>query len=87
MAARYFLVSETGDGGAWLIDVQERVVERIEESVLAGGANVPDNDLIANLIELRLDRNFVMTQGISLAIASESRTGASAMSRREGGGG
>lgn len=87
MAARYFLVSETGDGGAWLVDIDQRTVERIDELVLSGGANVPDNDLIANFIDLRLDRNFVITQGVSLAIASESRSGPSAHSRREGGGG
>lgn len=83
MAARYFLVSETGDGGAWLVDVQAGSVQRIDEDTLRGGAGVPDGDLIANLIDLRLDRNFTIVQGVSLAIAAESQTGPSGFTRGE----
>ena len=81
MAARYFLVSEVGDGGAWLIDVKDGVVERVDESTLANDGDRPDNDLLANLMQLRLDRNFQITQGVNLAIASENRSGLSAHSR------
>ena len=81
--ARYFLISEVGDGGVWLIDVQQRSVERFEEADL-GGANLVDSDLIENLTELRLDRNYTVIQGVSLAVAADSRNPPSARSRREG---
>lgn len=85
MTARYFLIGETGDAGAWLVDVQQKTVDRIDSSVLAGGADMPDGDLVANLTELRGDRNFVAMQGVNLAIAADSRAELSAHNRREGG--
>ncbi len=84
MAARYFLISETGDGGAYLVDVEQGTVQRIEADTLAAGAAVPDSDLLSGLTDLRLDRNFTITRGVSLAIAASSLAGASSHSRREG---
>lgn len=85
MAARYFLISEQGDSGAWLVDVEAGSVTRIDEATLTGGADVPDGDLLAGLTDLRLDRNFTVIQGVSLAIAATSLTGPSGHTRREGG--
>ena len=72
MAARYFIVGETGDAGAWLVDVEAGTVARINADDLAAGKDVPDGDLVANLVEMRLDRNFTIFQGVSLAVAAES---------------
>ncbi|SON56084.1 hypothetical protein HDIA_2543 [Hartmannibacter diazotrophicus] len=35
MAARFFLVGESGDAGAWLVDVRQRTVERIDAEMMA----------------------------------------------------
>ena len=83
MAARYFIVGETGDAGAWLVDVEAGTVARINADDLAAGKDVPDGDLVANLDEMRLDRNFTIFQGVSLAVAAESLAGPSAHTRRE----
>jgi hypothetical protein len=84
MAARFFLISEVGDGGLWLVDTESRSVTRYEESDLTkGGAHLPDSDLIGSLIRLRLDRNYTIVQGVSLAVAAESQSSASGHSRRE----
>jgi hypothetical protein len=83
MAAKYFLISEVGDGGLWLVDTEAKSVSRFEEADLSAGASVPDGDLIANLTSLRLDRNYTIIQGVSLAVAAASLSGASAHSRRE----
>ena len=81
MAARYFIVGETGDAGAWLVDVEAGTVARINADDLAAGKDVPDGDLVANLVEMRLDRNFTIFQGVSLAVAAESLAGPSAHTR------
>lgn len=86
MASRYFLISETGDGGAWLVDTEVRTVERIEADALESGASVPDSDIVANLKELRGDGGFTVIRGIGLAIAATSLSGPSGHKRREGGG-
>lgn len=85
MSARYFLVSENEDSGAWLVDVEQATVQRVDETLASDGKSVPEGDLIANLMDLRNDRNMTIVQGVSLAIAAKSMAGPSTHSRREGG--
>lgn len=79
--AKYFLIGEVGDGGMWLVDVERKSVERIEESDVASVA-VPEGDIIVNFNQARMERNNSLYQGINLAVASSSRSGPSAHSRR-----
>ena len=66
--AKYFLIGEVGDGGAWLVDVEDKSVRRIEETELAGDFG-----------QARTDDALV--RGVNLAVVSESRTGPSAHNR------
>ena len=66
--AKFFLIGEVGDEGVWLVDVESKSVERIEEADLAG-SGVPS----------RMDNS--MIRGVNLAVAAESRTGPSAHNR------
>jgi hypothetical protein len=68
--AKFFLIGEVGDEGIWLVDVESKSVERIEEADLAG-SGVPG----------RVDGDSSMIRGINLAVATESRTGPSAHNR------
>ena len=80
--AKYFLIGETGDDGMWLVDVESKSVERIEEADLAAGF-VPEGDIIVNFNQARMERtNASLYQGINLAVASSSRSGPSAHNRR-----
>ncbi len=79
--AKYFLIGEVGDGGMWLVDVDSKSVERIEESDIASGV-VPEGDMIVNFNQARMERNNSLYQGINLAVASSSRSGPSAHNRR-----
>ena len=66
--AKFFLIGEVGDEGVWLVDVESKSVERIEEADLAG-SGVPS----------RMDNS--MIRGVNLAVAASSRTGPSAHNR------
>lgn len=85
MATRYFLIGETGDDGAWLVDIETKTVERIDAETLESGANIPDSTIIANLNELRTDRSFTIVHGVNLAIAASSLEAPSGHIRRESG--
>ena len=68
--AKFFLIGEVGDEGVWLVDVDSKSVERIEEPDFAG-SGVPS----------RMEGDNSMIRGINLAVAAESRTGPSAHNR------
>jgi hypothetical protein len=79
--AKYFLIGEVGDGGMWLVDLERKSVERIEEEDIATGV-VPEGDIIVNFNQARMERNNALYQGINLAVASSSRSGPSSHNRR-----
>ena len=66
--AKYFLIGEVGDEGAWLVDVEDKSVRRVEESELADdfGQSRGDDTVV---------------RGVNLAVVSESRSGTSAHNR------
>ncbi len=45
--AKFFLIGEVGDGGVWLVDVESKSVQRIEEADLAN-SDVPEGDIVLN---------------------------------------
>ena len=78
--AKFFLIGEIGDGGVWLVDVEGKSVQRIEEAELAN-SSVPEGDIVLNFNQARIERNNSMFRGVNLAVAAESRTGPSAHNR------
>jgi hypothetical protein len=68
--AKFFLIGEVGDEGVWLVDVESKSVERIEEADLAD-SGVPS----------RMEGDNSMIRGVNLAVAASSRTGPSAHNR------
>ena len=79
--AKYFLIGEIGDGGVWLVDVQDRSVQRIEEEDLARGDRA-EGDSFAAFNRARMD-NKSLFQGVNLVVASQSRSGPSSHNRIE----
>ena len=63
--AKFFLIGEVGDEGMWLVDVEGKSVERIDESEAAAFDRGDDT----------------IVRGVNLAVVSESRSGPSAHNR------
>jgi hypothetical protein len=73
--AKYFLIGEDGDDAVWLVDLENKTVEKFEGDQLAA-ADVEDDDLISNFEEVR-KKGFSVISGVNLAVAAQSRTAAS----------
>jgi hypothetical protein len=63
--AKYFLIGETGDEGMWLVDVEKKSVERIDDAQAAGFDRSDDS----------------IVRGVNLAVAAESRGAPAAHNR------
>lgn len=73
--AKYFLIGEDGDEAVWLVDLENKTVEKFDGDQLAS-ADVEGDDLIANFEEVR-KKGFSVISGVNLAVAAHSRTAAS----------
>jgi hypothetical protein len=73
--AKYFLIGEDGDDAVWLVDLENKTVEKFDGDQLAA-ADVEADDLITNFEEVR-KKGFSVIWGVNLAVAAHSRTAAS----------
>lgn len=80
--AKFFLIGEVGDGGVWLVDVEGKSVQRIEEADLAN-SDVPEGDIVLNFNQARMEQNNSLYRGVNLAVAAESRMGPASHNRRQ----
>jgi hypothetical protein len=80
--AKFFLIGEVGDGGVWLVDVEGKSVERIEETDLAN-SDVPEGDIVLNFNQARMEQNNSLFRGVNLAVTAESRMAPASHNRRQ----
>lgn len=79
--AKYFLIGEEGQESVWLVDLENKTVEKFDSSQVSQ-ADVDQEDLLANFGEVR-KQGFSIISGVNLAVAAERRSTVSAHHRYE----
>ncbi len=83
MSARFFLVSELGAAGLWLLDTETKTVTHYSEGDLKADAKLPDGESLASVIGLGHHHKYTVTKGVGLAVAVESKSIAAAFNKVE----